>query len=85
MVSARSALEATEAGFEVGTRTIVDVLISQQQLFLAQREYARARHSFLVNDLRLKQQAGNIDIADVQAINALLVADAEAALAEDAE
>jgi outer membrane protein len=85
LVSARSALEATEAGFEVGTRTIVDVLISQQQLFSAQREHARARHSFLVNDLRLKQQAGSVAIGDVQAINALLVADAEAALDEDAQ
>lgn len=83
LVSARSALEATEAGFEVGTRTIVDVLISQQQLFSAQREFARARHSFLVNNLRLKQQAGNVAIGDVQAVNALLVADAEAALDQD--
>src|SRR5690606_5203405 len=40
LVSARSALEATEAGFEVGTRTIVDVLLSQQQLFQAQRNYS---------------------------------------------
>ncbi|MBB5014822.1 TolC family outer membrane protein [Rehaibacterium terrae] len=80
LVSARSALEATEAGFEVGTRTIVDVLISQQQLYQAQREYARARHGFLVNGLRLKQAAGNIEIGDVQSVNRLLVADAEAAL-----
>lgn len=80
MVSARSALEATEAGFEVGTRTIVDVLISQQQLYQAQREHARARHGFLVNGLRLKQAAGNIAVEDVQSVNRLLVADAEAAL-----
>lgn len=83
VVSARSALEATEAGFEVGTRTIVDVLLAQQQLFTAQREYARARHTFLVNGLRLKQSAGNIAFADVQAVNRLLVADAEAALDGD--
>lgn len=42
LVSAKSALEATEAGFEVGTRTIVDVLLSQQQQFAAEREYVRA-------------------------------------------
>lgn len=42
LVSARAALEATEAGFEVGTRTIVDVLLSQQLLFQAQRDRARA-------------------------------------------
>lgn len=80
LVSARSALEATEAGYEVGTRTIVDVLIGQQQLYAAQTELARARHAFLVNNLRLKQAAGTVEIKDVKAVNAYLVSDAEAAL-----
>jgi len=80
LVSARSALEATEAGYEVGTRTIVDVLIGQQQLYAAQRELARARHAFLVNSLRLKQAAGTMEVKDIKAVNAYLVADAEAAL-----
>lgn len=82
LVSARSALEATEAGFEVGTRTIVDVLLSQQVLTSAQRDYSNARHNFLVNGLALKQSAGVIDIKDIAAVNRLLVRDAEAALAE---
>jgi outer membrane protein len=71
-ISAQSALDATQAGFEVGTRTIVDVLISQQVLFQAQRDYARARHDFLLNSLRLKQAAGTITLADLQQVNALL-------------
>ena len=58
VVSAQAAYEAGEAGLEVGTRTIVDVLIAQQQLFLAKREYARSRHAYLVNLLRLRQAAG---------------------------
>lgn len=82
LVSARSALEATEAGFEVGTRTIVDVLLSQQQLFQAQRDYSVSRHNFLVNSLRLRQAAGAIDVKDIQDVNRVLVRDAEAALAE---
>ncbi|MFN7783224.1 MAG: TolC family outer membrane protein [Lysobacterales bacterium] len=82
LVSARSALEATEAGFEVGTRTIVDVLLSQQVLTSAQRDYSNARHNFLVNGLALKQAAGVIDVKDIAAVNRLLVRDAEAALAE---
>lgn len=72
LVSAQSALEATQAGFEVGTRTIVDVLLSQQQLFAAQREYARARHNFLLNHLRLKTAAGVIERSDLEAFNRLL-------------
>jgi outer membrane protein len=82
LVSARSALEATEAGFEVGTRTIVDVLLSQQQLFQAQRDYSQSRHNFLVNSLRLRQTAGSVSVNDVKAVNALLTTDAEAPLAE---
>jgi outer membrane protein len=84
LVSARSALEATEAGFEVGTRTIVDVLLSQQQLFQAQRNYSESRHNFLVNTLRLKQAAGVVGVEDVKGVNTLLTTDAEAALAEAA-
>ncbi len=74
LVSAQSALDATQAGFEVGTRTIVDVLLSQQQLFAAQREYARARHDFILSGLRLKQSAGVIDVADLQHVNEVLSA-----------
>ena len=74
-ISAQSALEATQAGFEVGTRTIVDVLLSQQLLFQAQRDYSNARHQFILNGLRLKQTAGVIDVADIQSVNALLTND----------
>jgi len=80
VVSAQAAYEAGEAGLEVGTRTIVDVLIAQQQLYLAQREYARARHAFLVNTLRLRQAAGVLELSDVQNVNRSLTVDAEAAL-----
>jgi outer membrane protein len=72
VISANSALEATQAGFEVGTRTIVDVLISQQQLFQAQRDYSQARHDFVLNGLKLRQSAGNIEPKDLEAVNALL-------------
>jgi outer membrane protein len=80
VVSAQAAYEAGEAGLEVGTRTIVDVLIAQQQLFSAQREYARARHAYLVNMLRLRQAAGTLEANDVIAVNRWLVADADASL-----
>jgi outer membrane protein len=79
LVSARSAYEASEVGLQVGTRTIVEVLIAQQNLFTAEREYAGARHDFLVNTLRLKQAAGSISIDDLRAVNDLLTADARTA------
>ncbi|MFN2335062.1 MAG: TolC family protein, partial [Wenzhouxiangellaceae bacterium] len=48
LVSADSALEATNAGFEVGTRTIVDVLLAEQRFFQAQRDYSNARHQLIL-------------------------------------
>ena len=72
VVSAQSALDATQAGFEVGTRTIVDVLLSQQQLFQAQSEYSQARHQFVLSGLQLKQAAGVVAAKDLEGVNALL-------------
>ena len=85
LLSAQTALEATQTGLEVGTRTIVDVLINQQQLFSAQRDYARARNNFVVNGLLLRQAAGEIHADDLSAVNALLISDAEAALDQPAD
>ena len=81
LVSAQSAYDASQVGLEVGTRTVIDVLINQQNLFNAQREYARSRYNFLQNRLLLEQAAGTLDIGDVQDVNRLLTADAEAKLA----
>ena len=72
VVSAQSSVEATQAGYEVGTRTIVDVLISQQTLLQAQSNYSLARHTFVLDGLLLKQAAGVIEVKDLQLINALL-------------
>jgi outer membrane protein len=72
MISAESALEATQAGFEVGTRTIVDVLIAQQRYFQAQRDNSVARHAYVVDHLRLKAAAGVLEEADLQKINTIL-------------
>lgn len=72
VISAQSSLDATQAGYEVGTRTIVDVLISQRQLLSAQSSYSQARHAFVLNGLRLKQAAGIIEVKDLESVNALL-------------
>jgi len=80
VVSAQSALDASQVGLEVGTRTVLDVLQNQRTLFQAQVEYAQARYRFLQNRLLLEQAAGTLDGADVQDVNRLLTADAEARL-----
>ncbi len=72
MISAESALNATQAGFEVGTRTIVDVLIAQQRYYQAQRENSLARHTYTVDHLRLKAAAGVLAEEDLRKINTIL-------------
>lgn len=72
LVSAESALEATQAGFEVGTRTIVDVLIAEQRFFQAQRDNSNARHNYIVDHLRLKAAAGVLAEADLREVNQIL-------------
>lgn len=69
VVSADSALNATQAGFEVGTRTIVDVLDSTRNLFNARRNLSEARYAYVQNILILQQAAGNISEDDLFAIN----------------
>lgn len=69
LVSTQSALDATQAGYEVGTRTIVDVLQSQSNLFDAQRNYAQARYNYIVSSLQLKQAAGLLVPADLEEVN----------------
>jgi outer membrane protein len=67
--SNQTALEATEAGFEVGTRTTVDVLDARRRLFEAQRDFARSRYDYLINVVRLKSSAGTLLPQDLAAIN----------------
>ena len=74
VASARTALDATRAGFDVGTRTIVDVLISQRNLYQSITNYYRARYDYLLNVMRLKQAAGTLQVQDLENLEPFLVA-----------
>ena len=74
VVSAESALKATEAGFEVGTRTIVDVLNSTRNLYNAKRNLSSTRYTYIQNVLALKRAGGNITDQDLKDINKGLMA-----------
>ncbi len=73
VLSAKKALEATEAGFEVGTRTIVDVLDSTRNLYNAKRNLSSTRYAYIQNVLLLKRAAGTITDEDISSINSGLV------------
>jgi outer membrane protein len=74
IISAQSAFNATRAGYEVGTRNIVDVLQFQRTFFSAQRDYANTRYDYVLDMLRLKQQAGLLGPKDIYDLNDWLVA-----------
>ena len=71
--SSNIALAATQAGFDVGTRTSVDVLLSLRETYRAERDYARSRYDYLLNKLRLKQAAGILKEDDLFDINRWLI------------
>ena len=70
--SAESALQATQAGYEVGTRNIIDVLLAQRTVFQAKRNVASARYDYILSMMRLKQVAGQLSPEDIFGINSQL-------------
>ncbi|VAW54300.1 Type I secretion outer membrane protein, TolC precursor [hydrothermal vent metagenome] len=72
LTSTQIAHEATQAGFEVGTRTAIDVLATLREVYRAERDYARARYNYIINTLKLKQATGTLNISDGQDVNHFL-------------
>ncbi len=81
IISARSALKATESGYQVGTRNIVDVLDAQKMLYSAQSDYLNARYEFIINTLKLKQNAGTLSPQDLSDLNRWMTVSKEDTLA----
>ena len=73
LVSARTALEATTLGRDVGTRTELDVLDAQQRVFAAELDLAQARFDYLLGRVRLAAATGELDEADLRVLNGWLV------------
>ena len=72
IISSQSAVEATEIGYDVGTRNIVDVLDAQRQLYAAVRNYNNARYDYILNNLRLQQTAGTLSPDNLQVLSTYL-------------
>ncbi|MCE9902445.1 outer membrane channel protein TolC [Hafnia paralvei] len=69
VVSAQSSLEATEAGYQVGTRTIVDVLNATTTLYSAKESLSNARYDYLISQLNIKYALGTLNQNDLMALN----------------
>lgn len=72
VISNKSALDATQAAFEVGTRTIVDVLNAQSDLLQAQSDLSKAKYDYIIESLKLKRFAGIIEAQDINIVNTWL-------------
>ena len=72
VISNQSSLEATQIGYQVGTRNIVDVLNAQRALYASVRNYNDARYGYILDNLSLKQAAGTLSPADLEALAAFL-------------
>jgi len=72
VVAGESALEAKQTGFEAGINTNLDVLNAQRDLFAAKRDYSQTRYTYILDLLRLKQAAGQLNEKDLQEVNGWL-------------
>lgn len=72
VVSAQSSLDAMEAGYKVGTRTIVDVLDATTNLYNAKQQLSNARYTYLINELNIKVASGTLNEKDLQSLNDIL-------------
>jgi len=71
--SAQLAYEATKAGYDVGTRNIVDLLLSETNLYMTKRDYANARYDYVINSLRQQAAPGQRREANVAKVNSWLM------------
>jgi len=72
VLSREGALKSTQEGYDVGTRNIVEVLNAQRATYAAKLNYRMAQYDIIIGQLKLRQAAGVLSEADLQAINGLL-------------
>ena len=69
VLSNQSALDATQSGYEVGTRNLVEVLLAQRNLYQARRNYSDALFDYVIDTVKLREVAGMLTPADVQEVD----------------
>lgn len=85
VISNQVAVDATIEGYNVGTRTSVDVLTELSRLFEQQKNLASARYAYVLSILALKKAAGILTIQDLVAVNQMLDKKAAAINNEETE
>ncbi len=70
--SAEAALAATKAGYDVGTRNIVDVLLAERNVYAAKRDHANSRYDYVINTVKLRAASGQLGEMDIKELNGWL-------------
>lgn len=70
--SSEAALAATKAGYDVGTRNIVDVLLAERNVYAAKRDHANSRYDYVINTLKLRSASGQLTALDIKELNGWL-------------
>ena len=70
--SSEAALAATKAGYDVGTRNIVDVLLAERNVYAAKRDHANSRYDYVINTVKLRAASGQLGEVDIKELNGWL-------------
>lgn len=75
IISNISALNSIQAGFQAGTKTLLDVLTAQQNVYQAETTHYQDQYNYILSTLELKQAAGSLNPYDLEEINSWLKSD----------
>jgi outer membrane protein len=73
VTSQQNSVVATEVGFKVGIRTVIDVLNVRQALANSQKNFAQSRYDYLISLLSLKSSVGQLTKQDIDDIDRLTI------------
>lgn len=72
VLSAQSALTANDVSYQVGTRSIDEVLIAEQRAQETARDYDVARYTYVRNQIRLKELLGGLRVDEINLLDSWL-------------
>ena len=73
MDSATIVSKASQAQYQEGLKTMVDVLLAQRNAFSAKQDYLNSKYDYLLHVLQLKASVGRLTDQDIAEMNAWLV------------
>ena len=67
--SMQLSLDSIKAGYEVGTRTTIDIVDAESKLSESKRNFYEAIYGYILNVIKLQYQVGTLSIKDIEYLN----------------